>query len=122
MRGVVFTGDSTLELIDFPHPEPGPRAVIRLADRSLHRRLFFSPQMAVGEGYMDGGLVMEEGTTLYDFLDLCMVNLGRAETESIQWMLRWFRNIRAGFRHWNPIGLAQRKVSHHYDRGCPSPC
>ena len=47
---------------------PGPRAVIRLADRSLHRRLFFSPQMAVGEGYMDGGLVMEDGTDLAGFL------------------------------------------------------
>jgi D-arabinose 1-dehydrogenase-like Zn-dependent alcohol dehydrogenase len=28
MRGVVFTGDSTLELIEFPDPEPGPRDVI----------------------------------------------------------------------------------------------
>src|SRR3546814_6849306 len=30
---------------------PGPRAVIRLTDRALHRQLFFAPQMAVGEGY-----------------------------------------------------------------------
>ena len=28
MRGVVFTGDSTLELIDFPDPSPGPRDVV----------------------------------------------------------------------------------------------
>lgn len=93
----------------------GPRATVRLTDRSLHRRLFFSPQIAVGEGYMDGGLVLEDGTDLFTFLDLCMLNLSRAETESIQWMLRWFRNLRAEFRHWNPIGAAQRKVSHHYD-------
>src|SRR3546814_16279825 len=64
---------------------------------------------------MNGGLVLEEGTTLYEFLDLCMANLGRAETESIQWMLRGLRAVRAAFRHWNPIGAAQRKVSHHYD-------
>ncbi len=95
--------------------EGGPHAVIRLTDRSLHHRLFFSPQMAVGEGYMNGGLVFEEGTDLYTFLDVCMRNLARTETESIQWMLRWFRNVRAAFRHWNPIGAAQRKVSHHYD-------
>lgn len=94
---------------------PGPRATIRLTDRSLHTRLFFAPQMAVGEGYMDGGLVLEDGTDLYTFLDLCMANLQRAETESIQWMLRWVRELRAAFRHWNPIGAAQRKVSHHYD-------
>ena len=28
MRGVVFTGDSKLELIDFPDPEPGPNEVV----------------------------------------------------------------------------------------------
>lgn len=28
MRGVVFTGDSTLELIEFPDPTPGPREVV----------------------------------------------------------------------------------------------
>ncbi|GHD58678.1 cyclopropane-fatty-acyl-phospholipid synthase [Thalassobaculum fulvum] len=94
---------------------PGPEATIRLVDPSLHHRLFFSPQMAVGEGYMNGGLVLEDGTDLYTFLHVCMLNVARSETESIQWMLRWFRNARAAFRHWNPIGAAQRKVSHHYD-------
>ncbi|MEQ9334729.1 cyclopropane-fatty-acyl-phospholipid synthase family protein [Thalassobaculum sp.] len=94
---------------------PGPHATVRLTDRALHHRLFFSPQMAIGEGYMNGGLVMEDGTDLYTFLEVCMLNLNRAETESIQGLLRWFRNARAAFRHWNPIGVAQRKVSHHYD-------
>jgi len=28
MRGVVFTGDRTLELVDFPDPEPGPGEVV----------------------------------------------------------------------------------------------
>lgn len=28
MRGVVFTGNSTLELVEFPDPEPGPRDVV----------------------------------------------------------------------------------------------
>ncbi|GHH23985.1 alcohol dehydrogenase [Sphingomonas glacialis] len=28
MRGVVFTGDRTLELMDFPDPEPGPEEVV----------------------------------------------------------------------------------------------
>jgi len=97
------------------HGTDHPTATIRLTDRSLHHRLFFSPQLAVGEGYMEGGLVLEEGTSLFDFLDVCMLNLGRTETESIQWLLRGFRSLRAAFRNWNPIGDAQRKVSHHYD-------
>jgi (R,R)-butanediol dehydrogenase / meso-butanediol dehydrogenase / diacetyl reductase len=28
MRGVVFTGNSTLDLVEFPDPEPGPRDVV----------------------------------------------------------------------------------------------
>ena len=28
MRAVVFTGDSKLELIEFPDPTPGPRDVV----------------------------------------------------------------------------------------------
>ena len=95
--------------------KPGPRAVIRLTDAALHHRLFFSPHLAVGEGYMDGGLLMEEGTTLYDFLDLCMANVARTETASLQWLFRYVRALRAAWRHWNPVGAARRKVSHHYD-------
>ena len=28
MRGVVFTGDRKLEIMEFPDPEPGPREVV----------------------------------------------------------------------------------------------
>ena len=28
MKAVVFTGDSTLELMEFPDPTPGPRDVV----------------------------------------------------------------------------------------------
>ena len=34
MRGVVFTGDRKLEIMEFPDPEPGPREVVYLQSSS----------------------------------------------------------------------------------------
>ena len=93
----------------------GPRATVRLIDRSLDRRLMLNPELAIGEGYMNGGLVMEEGSTLYDFLDLCMVNIGSVREGTMRKLLAGIRGIRAAIRNWNPVHLAQGKVAHHYD-------
>lgn len=93
----------------------GPRATVRVTDRSLDRRLMLNPELAIGEGYMNGGLVPEDGTTLYDFLDLCMVNIGGVRDGAWRRILAGLRKVRAAVRHWNPVHLAQGKVAHHYD-------
>src|SRR3546814_19380215 len=54
---------------------PGPKATIRLHDRALHHKLFFNAKLHIGEASMDGSLTLEDGTSLYDFLDLCGSNL-----------------------------------------------
>ena len=93
----------------------GRRATVRILDRSLDRRLMLNPELAIGEGYMNGGLVLEEGSTLYDFLDLCMVNIGNVREGTMRKLLAGVRGIRAAIRNWNPVHLAQGKVAHHYD-------
>lgn len=93
----------------------GPRATIRITDRSLDRRLMLNPELAIGEGYMDGGIVLEDDTTLYDFLDLCMANIGGVSEGPWRKVLAALRHLRAAVRHWNPVHLARGKVSHHYD-------
>jgi cyclopropane-fatty-acyl-phospholipid synthase len=91
-------------------------AAIRLADRGLHRRILLSPELALGEAYMDGRLTFEEGTTLRDFLTLLFVNPGAPEyLEGLR------RGLVAGWDRlisWLPgfaIGAARRDVAHHYD-------
>ena len=63
---------------------------------------------------MDGKLTIEEGS-LYDFLDLCTLNLEAMAEHPIQQIgLR----LQVMFRHlqqYNPVGRAQRNVAHHYD-------
>ncbi len=92
----------------------GPSATIRLTDPALHFRLFHNPQLAAGEAYMDGTLVVEEGS-LRDFIEICTASQRDLEATKLQRLLNFFRDIQAAIRTYNPIGIAQRKVAHHYD-------
>ena len=97
----------------FGDGEP-PRAGIRIKSRALERRIFFTPKLAIGEGYIDGELEIIEGD-LYDFLDLCMANLGNLPQSRFH---RWAETLRDKVALWqtfNPIHKAAGKVRHHYD-------
>src|SRR5258708_2669727 len=59
-------------------PEPGtPPPIVRLRDWETARRIARNPHLAVGEAYMDGGIVMERGS-IYDLLENAARNF-RAE-------------------------------------------
>lgn len=63
-----------------PGQMPAP-AVIRFHDPAFFRRFLLSPELAVGEAYMDGTLTVEEGT-LYDALGTIVHNLNRYSRHS----------------------------------------
>ena len=91
-----------------------PHVTIRLTDKRLHWRLVVNPKLMLGESYMDGTLVIEDGT-LTDLLDLAGRNLEAVERHPAQ---RHFQRLAKIFRKlqmYNPIGRAQRNVAHHYD-------
>src|SRR4029079_5475975 len=58
---------------------PGPHAIARVHDRRTAWRLLLNPRLAVGEGYMDGTLTVED-SSLYDLLDVLCLNMGIIET------------------------------------------
>jgi len=116
-----FVECGILEVIDaagcrhrFEGREPGPEVTIRLADRGIERRLQLDPDLALGEGYMDGRISIERGT-LYDLLDLMTRNYARARRRGF---FRLLRRAEMAFRRLhqiNPAGRARRNVAHHYD-------
>ena len=65
----------------------GPRATIRLKDPKLYRTLFLNPELRVGEAYMDGGFVFEEGT-IRDLLMIFALNRTNLRTQPFQKTLR----------------------------------
>jgi cyclopropane-fatty-acyl-phospholipid synthase len=90
------------------------KAVVRVDRPSIMRKLALQPSLALGEAYMDGGVVVEEGG-LYNFLALCLFNLGRARRSS---MLGWSDRIGHLLSHRlmrNSQRRARRNVAHHYD-------
>jgi cyclopropane-fatty-acyl-phospholipid synthase len=77
LRGVVRTG--TLKVSDHrgnseSFGSGAPSVSIKFAEKAPLWRWFLSPDLAVGEFYMDGLFQVEDGD-IYDFLSLCFANL-----------------------------------------------
>ena len=93
---------------------PGPSVAVSVLDPHLPRRLVMTPELALGEGYMEGGLTVAQDD-LMGFLTLAARN-SRAHGRG-----RWAAaasGARTGLRRLaqrSPLHVARRNVAHHYD-------
>jgi len=88
--------------------------VIRLRDRRLHYRLFFNPELRLGEAYMDGTLTLEQGS-LYDFLYTCTADITALAGLPLQGVLQRIDRVWKYLQQYNPGPRARSNVAHHYD-------
>ena len=92
---------------------PAPVLCVEITTWAWARRMVANPGLAVGEGYMDGGFVMLEGT-IFEFMDsLFAVDL-RHRGPVLTFhdtLLRLGRRI----EQYNPARIAKRNAAHHYD-------
>jgi cyclopropane-fatty-acyl-phospholipid synthase len=101
-RGTTFTfGDGT-----------GKPVAVRFVTRGAEWRILLDPEMGLGEAYMNGTFVVEEGT----IADVLAVALGQ-NTELPYWarpqfLIRYFARRLSQF---NPRPRSRRNVAHHYD-------
>jgi len=94
---------------------PGPEAVIELRDARTVARLAFNPSLAVGECYMDGGLVPVD-CPIYDVLDVLMTNLMAEKSgKPIVQARDAIRLVTRRINQFNPASRSRRNVAHHYD-------
>lgn len=93
----------------------GPSVSIRLMDAKVERELFFNPELATGEAYMDGRLVFEDGSSIHDLLLLFSVNREGLASHPLQQALRKAWRALRGSHQFNPLGRAARNVREHYD-------
>jgi len=93
----------------------GARTVVRIKDSSTVLKLVLNSSFEVGEGFMDGRIILEEGD-VYDFLEVLLGNartmvgvgaMGRMAF-AVTWVLR-------SILQYNPIGKAKENAAHHYD-------
>ncbi|NOX40916.1 MAG: class I SAM-dependent methyltransferase [Alphaproteobacteria bacterium] len=94
--------------------EAGASVTVRLHDRKLHRKLYFNPDLAIGEAYMDGTLTLEDGG-LADLFEIMSSNMQSAGNDRLyalrEKLAHWMRN----WRQYNPVALSRKNVEHHYD-------
>ncbi len=115
-----FVQTGTLQIIDVngkmhKHGNGGkPAVTVRIADKSLYRKLFLNPELYAGEAYMDGTLVIEEGG-IRGLLELFALNRTGLRKHPVQKLLkRWLKRIRKWHQH-NPAARSRKNVQHHYD-------
>lgn len=117
MSRIIQQGTLTLRLPDgraLRFGSGNPVVAVSIRDWKTLRRIAFSPDLAVGEAFMDGTLIITHGD-IYDFLSLCLANIGLSNghwPRRMQQRLRW---VGRRFMMYNPVGRAQRNVAHHYD-------
>ncbi len=92
----------------------GAPIVVQVADKRLERHLVLDPQLALGEGYMDGRLKILQGR-IYDFLELLLSNIQYQPEPAWTHSLNTARYLVRRLVQFNPSGRAQRNVAHHYD-------
>ncbi|WP_438976251.1 class I SAM-dependent methyltransferase [Roseicyclus sp.] len=117
LDGFIVTGRLTLTYPDGATrrygPGQGADVQITLCDPALPRRLVRAPELALGEGYMDGTLTLE-GDDLDGFFTLVTQNAAhppvglRALDMRLRTWRRWFDQA-------NPAHRSRANVAHHYD-------
>jgi len=92
----------------------GKHITVRFADRKVAFDILKNPRLGVGEAYMNGRLIVEDGTIL-DLLEL-IVGSNRWEDggNSRRAIKRGKRRFKAFFSR-NRAASSRRNVAHHYD-------
>ncbi|ODT81442.1 MAG: cyclopropane-fatty-acyl-phospholipid synthase [Pelagibacterium sp. SCN 64-44] len=92
----------------------GTPVAVRFCSASAQRQILFDPDLRLGEAYVDGEMVLEEGSVT-DLLDLVLSQYQSAQHSVSTKILSAFR---FAFRHlsqYNRRGRSKRNVAHHYD-------
>ncbi|MFG1477796.1 cyclopropane-fatty-acyl-phospholipid synthase family protein [Xanthobacter sp. V4C-4] len=120
LRRVVVRGGLTATMasghrLTIGRPEPGqPPVAVRFTTPATERAIVLDPELRLGEAYMDGTLVMEQGS-IADLLDLLMSQPAAVNSTVSAKLLFWARMLARRITQFNPRGRSQRNVAHHYD-------
>jgi cyclopropane-fatty-acyl-phospholipid synthase len=91
-----------------------PKVTIRLRDRAAWFALGLHPDLRLGELYMNGRLVVEEGD-IADLLAILMSNLANVRPPLVLRSARGLRQAARRLTQHNPMSRAKAHVAHHYD-------
>ena len=88
---------------------------IRFTNKSIEGKLFRNPSLHLGEGYMNGDIILEEGG-LENFIQI--ITSGYTEFVTKNSVFRWYESISDLFKplqQINKLIQSKKNVAHHYD-------
>jgi cyclopropane-fatty-acyl-phospholipid synthase len=91
----------------------GPAVAVRFASAKAQRSVLFNPQLRLGEAYMDGAFVVDQGS----IADLLAILLRQDHIAPPRWALplQLGRYLFRRVQQFNPRSRSRRNVAHHYD-------
>ena len=92
----------------------GEPVAVRFTSTRAQRAVILDPDLAIGEAYMDGSLVIEQGS-IADFLELAVTNTAALPPNRWTRLLEGARGIVRRVAQWNSLWRARRNASYHYD-------
>jgi cyclopropane-fatty-acyl-phospholipid synthase len=92
----------------------GTPVAIRFASRAAEWRILIDPELRLGEAYMDGSIIVDQGSIAV-FLDLAVENLSRTDAGVASGTLRILRSFAGRLFGNNTLGRARRNAIHHYN-------
>lgn len=95
---------------------PGPDVAIRFTDASWDWKILLNPELRFAEAYMDGILVIEEGSVA-DLVNLFYVNKRRFDMSANQIAVNGVLRKLKRFQQHNPIARARANAEAHYNIG-----
>ena len=106
--------DSNSKKYVIGNPKKEKPIVIKLLDQKLMQKLLINPDLYFGEAYMDGSLVIQNGT-LTEFLDLAFKNIGRGDINFYGSVIKVIKGTFRYLTNFNKIVKSKENVAHHYD-------
>ncbi len=91
----------------------GPPAAVRFTTAKAQRSVLFNPELRLGEAYMDGTFVVEQGS----IAGVLEILLRQEHIAAPKWALpsRLGRYLIRRIQQFNPPSRSRRNVAHHYD-------
>ncbi|PZQ95859.1 MAG: SAM-dependent methyltransferase [Cereibacter sphaeroides] len=116
--GVLQEGNLTLHLPDGTSRHygdgNGPAVELTIHDPGLIRRLVRNPDLALGEGYMDGAYTIRDDD-IAGLLQVLLVNVGKGRAKGWRYPFRQVQRLLGRIDQIAPAHKSRQNVAHHYD-------
>jgi cyclopropane-fatty-acyl-phospholipid synthase len=91
----------------------GPALTVRFTTAQAQRAAMLDPELRLGEAYMDGSFVVEQGT----IAEVLALLLRQERLAAPSWALppKLLRHLVRRLQQFNPRSRSRRNVAHHYD-------